>query len=130
VANSTGVNFDERSYQALLRRIETLSKDLQDEIVPEALEAGGEVIKDALEREIPKSALKKEHARAHIAIKRTRLKGRISIEPEKDFYYLIFPEFGTSSIVAQHNFERVSIHYRNEARKAIQEVIKRKLGLR
>lgn len=126
MANKSGINFDEKAYQALIAKLTNFTQELQDDITDEALEEAGEIVRGTIENEVPKSALKKEHAKAHIIVRKER-KGKVSIEPEKDFYYLKFPEFGTSSIVAQHNFERSARRSKEEAMKAMQRVIKRRL---
>lgn len=127
MANKSGVNFDEKSYQALVAKLNSFAQDLRDEITQEALEEASEIVKTTIEREVPKSALKKEHAKAHIIVRQER-KGKFSVEPEKDFYYLKFPEYGTSSIVPQRNFERSARRSRDEAMQAMKRVIQRRLG--
>jgi HK97 gp10 family phage protein len=127
MANKSGVNFDEKSYQALVAKLNSFAQDLRDEITEEALEEASEIVKATIEREVPKSALKKEHAKAHIVIRKER-KGKFSVEPEKDFYYLKFPEYGTSSIVPQRNFERSARRSRDEAMQAMKRVIQKRLG--
>jgi len=122
-------DFEIEGYNELLKKLANLGGKLENEITEEALLEGAEPVRAKVEENTPKSALKKEHAKAHIVIKRTNLKGKISIEPAKDFWYLKFPEFGTSSQPAQQFFERSAREATAEARKRMAEVFRRRLGL-
>jgi HK97 gp10 family phage protein len=130
VANRSGMEMDLKSYQSVENMLSGLTKKLRDSIADDVVMVGGEIIKQELENPvtgIKKSALKKEHANAHIVIKKTRTAGRITIEPDKGFYYLKFPERGTSSIAAQHNFERVATVNRQRVIQAMAREAARKL---
>lgn len=123
-------DLDVTGLDELLKRLGTMGDELQESVEDEALKEGAEPIRAAVEKEAPVSDEVKQHARDHIIIvKRRNAKGRIDIQPHPDFYYLKFPEFGTSSQPAQPFMERAAKKASNDARKRIAAVIKRRLGL-
>lgn len=123
-------NFEIQGYEELLKKLAGLSQDLQGSIEEEALEEGAKPIRDAVEQEAPVSDVDKKHAKDNIIIvKRSKIKGRIYVQPAPDYYYLKFPEFGTSSQPANPFFERALNKSKEEARRRIAAVIQRRLGL-
>jgi HK97 gp10 family phage protein len=119
--------FTLEGYAETLAALAKIEERLKNEITEEALEAGAEVVKDFMRDEAPVSELQKKHARDNLIIKRTNLKGKITIGTNKDSYYLQFPEFGTSSIPAEPFAERALKLSELQTKKVMANVIKRRL---
>lgn len=102
--------------------------DMGKEVEEKALKKGAEIMRDALESSVPVSARTSNHARDHIVIGEIE-DGKIPIGPDKKHFYLQFPEFGTSKQPAQGFMERAFNDSKDEAQRAVAEVLKEELGL-
>jgi HK97 gp10 family phage protein len=115
----------------LLKQLEKMGNQVDaGSIKKEALMAGAEVIRSKIETNTPRSELRNEHAADFIVISESKQdENAVEIGPDKDHWYLQFPEWGTSKQPAQAFTERSFHEAKGEAQDRMVSVIKRGIGI-
>lgn len=109
-------------------------KNRGDVIKKKALDKAGELVKNSMEKNAPKSDLAKRHIADNIMVSEIEKENGvdyIKIGPNKgdnsEFFYSKFTEWGTSKIPAQHWAENSILENKKQINEVILEELKRGL---
>jgi len=119
--------------QELIDRVNKLGA--KGEIIKKkALDKAGNLVKDSMEKNAPRSNLSKKHMADNIKVSNIEKENGvdfIEIGPNKgdnsEFFYSKFTEFGTSKIPAQHWAEKSVLENKREINNIIMEELQRGL---
>ena len=129
----------------LMRKIESMGKEIDADLRDRALEAGAEVAQDKIKKHpnLPVSDLPKEHARDHIDVVKVS-DDQYDIGALEEFFYLLFHEIGanggtyegkdgkeykTPNIPAKPFMRPAFESNEEEIQEAMAKVIRKELGL-
>lgn len=112
----------------LLAEIEKLGQK-GSRIENKALREAGDVVKDAIEKEVPVRTGKLKQSITASRVKTKDGVKRVEVGPDKDGYYGKFVEFGTVKMKANPFMSRGYETSKEEAMEAIEKNLKEGLGL-
>ena len=105
-----------------------------EEIKKKALDKAGELVKDSMEKKVPRSSDVKKHISDNIKVSEINKDNGVDfvmIGPNKgdnsEFFYSKFTEWGTSKIPAQHWAEKSVIENEKEINNVIKDELQRGL---
>ncbi len=117
--------------EVLINHLNRMGKKA-DKAIEKALLAGGEIIRAEIENEARIKNLISDADKKHMVdyiILSEIVNGEISVGPAKSFFYARFLELGTSHQKATPFIEPAYLRVKDKAQKAINDVIRRELGL-
>jgi len=126
VANE--VKMELEGIENLIDEVEKLGKQ-GSKIENKALKEAGEVVKDAIVKEVPVKTGKLKKSISVSGIKRKSGEPYVQVSPGKDGWYGKFVEFGTVKMKAKPFMEPGYENSKDAALDTIQEELKRGLGL-
>jgi HK97 gp10 family phage protein len=111
--------------QELIRRLEHLGTEA-DRVKEDALLAGAEIIQQAASEKAPRDTGKLAE---NIVISDVKEDGTVDIGPDRDRFYGLFLEFGTSKMAARPFLQPAFEESKEQVQQKMADVIRRELGL-
>ena len=122
------VKMELEGIENLIDEVEKLGKQ-GSKIENKALNGAGEVVKDAIVREVPVRTGKLKESITVSRVKNKDGAKHVEVGPDKDVFYSRFVEFGTVKMKAKPFMEPGYENSKDAALDTIQEELKRGLGL-
>lgn len=110
---------------ALLRQVEGMAN--VEQAKEKALKKGAEYMREKIEQATPKSNLNKDHAKDHIIIEKDE--NGYAIGAHKDYFYLMFKEFGTKNMSAQPFMQPTFDREKENVQTIMSDKLKSELGI-
>ncbi|ESU71107.1 hypothetical protein T260_15115 [Geobacillus thermopakistaniensis] len=119
------MGFQINGMQELLRQLERMGAEA-DRVKEEALLAGAEIIQQAASERAPRDTGKLAE---NIVISDVKEDGTVDIGPDRDRFYGLFLEFGTSKMAARPFLQPAFEESKEQVQQKMADVIRRELGL-
>jgi HK97 gp10 family phage protein len=111
--------------QELLRQLERMGTEAE-QVKKDALLAGAEMVKKAASEKAPRDSGKLSE---NIVISDIKEDGTVDIGPDRDRFYGLFLEFGTSKMAAKPFLQPAFEENKVQVQQKMADVIRRELGL-
>jgi HK97 gp10 family phage protein len=111
--------------QELLRQLERMGTEAE-QVKKDALLAGAEIIQQAASERAPRDTGKLAE---NIVISEIKEDGTVDIGPDRDRFYGLFLEFGTSKMAARPFLQPAFEENKEQVQQKMADVIRRELGL-
>jgi HK97 gp10 family phage protein len=111
--------------QELLRQLEQVGSEAE-RVKKDALLAGAEVVQQAASERAPRDTGKLAE---NIVISDIKEDGTVDIGPDRDRFYGLFLEFGTSNMAARPFLQPAFEENKEQVQQKMADVIRRELGL-
>lgn len=119
------MGFKLEGMQELLKKLETLGNEAE-QVKQEALVAGAKVVQQAASQKAPRDTGKLAE---NIVISDIKEDGTVDIGPDRDRFYGLFLEFGTSKMSARPFLQPAFEENKEQVQQKMADVIRRELGL-
>ncbi|WP_031405270.1 HK97-gp10 family putative phage morphogenesis protein [Geobacillus vulcani] len=119
------MGFKLEGMQELLKKLETLGNEAE-QVKQEALMAGAKVVQEAASQKAPRDTGKLAE---NIVISDVKEDGTVDIGPDRDRFYGLFLEFGTTKMAARPFLQPAFEENKEQVQQKMSDVIRRGLGL-